>query len=288
MRRPFALAITLAIALAAGTAAADKDTPPAPDPTRARIEHAQAEKNHRGVALDRVLDRLLAARHLDALVHEVEKLAGAGGRPVVVFDIDDTLVKWKKVDGRKVDEWTPMPGSRAYLRALEKAGAQIVYLTARPHSDELREETIGLLQEIGVPLGERHELMMAPEGWEGTAADGKELAGARIREKGRPIAFFDNDMANVRLFRRQYPGATVFRLLGHSAHDDPEPEKGKDGVHVLRDYTASRLARRELRMPRRAATAGARARLRGQPRRPARIMKRISARLRAVRPRAQR
>ena len=286
LRRPLALATLLAIALAAGSAAADKDTP---DDAllKARIEHAQAEKDHRGSVLDRVLDRLMAGRHLDALIHGVSQAASAGEKPVVVFDIDDTLVKWKKVNGVKVEEWTPMPGSAAYVRALAKAGAQIVYLTARPESDVLREETIGLLQEIGVPLAAQHELIMAPPGWEGEAADGKELAGPRIRAKGRPLAFFDNDMANVRLFRRQYPDAAVFRVAGHSAHEDPEPALGKDGVHVVRDYTASRRARGDVRMPRRAATTGSRARLRA-PRRPGRVLRQLASRVRSLRPRAHR
>jgi|SRR5690349_11280624 len=286
-RRPLAPAIALAIALAAGSAAADKDTP---DDAllKARVEYAKAEQNHHGSVLDRVLDRLMAARHLDAVIHQVEKAARAGDRPVVVFDIDDTLIKWKKVNGRKVDEWTAMPGSAAYLGALAKAGAQIVYLTARPESDVLREETLDLLQQIGVPLGEQHEVIMAPPGWEGSAADGKELAATRIRAKGRPLAFFDNDMANVRLFRRQYPDATVFRLAGHSAHADPEPRKGKDGVHVVRDYTASRRARGETRMPRRASPVRARPRLRALPRRPGRVIKQLASRVRGVRPRTHR
>lgn len=285
MRRPLSLAIAVAIALATSSAAADKDQHPL---LKAAVDHARAERNHRGSVLDRALDRLVAGRHLDSILRDVERSARAGQRPVVVFDIDDTLVKWKKVNGKKIDEWSPMPGGAAYLRAIERAGAQIVYLTARPHSDVLRAETLGLLQQIGVPLGPKHEVMMAPEGWEGSAADGKALAEPAIRAKGRPLAFFDNDHANVRLFRRQYPDATVFRVAGHSAHEDPEPARGLDGVVVVRDYTASRKARQGLRMPRRAATAGPRARLRALPRHTHRVLKQLSARMRAVRPRAHR
>jgi hypothetical protein len=161
----------------------------------------------------------------------------AGRTPVVVIDIDDTILKWKKVDGQKVSA-SPMPGAASYLHALERAGARIVYLTGRPEA--ARDETRKVLRALGVPRGGQHRLIMNRLGPGRPIVESKSAARAEIMEVGTPVAFFDNDLANVRLFRRQYPGAQVVRVAGHSASSDPEPERGLDDVAVVVDFSAHR------------------------------------------------
>ncbi len=185
--------------------------------------------------LDRTLPSTRAGGELDDVLDQVRAARAEGRTPVVVVDIDDTILRWKKVNGEKVSA-SPMPGAAAYLRALEKAGARIVYLTGRP--EEARTATGKVLRALGVPRGPRHKLIMnrLPPGR--PIVESKRAARSEIQRVGLPVALFDNDLANVRLFRHQYPGAQVVRVAGHSSSADPEPQRGLDDVAVVKDFSA--------------------------------------------------
>jgi hypothetical protein len=196
-----------------------------------------AEASPRRSPLDRTLTRARAGGELDEVLAGVQAARQAGRTPVVVIDIDDTILRWRKVNGEKVSA-TPMPGAAGYLRALERAGASIVYLTGRP--EDRRAATGKVLRALGVPRGARHRLIMNRLPPDRPIVESKEAAQAEILALGTPVAFFDNDLANVRLFRRQYPGAQVVRVAGHSSSADPEPQRGIDDVAVVADFTAHR------------------------------------------------
>jgi len=185
--------------------------------------------------LDRTLSSTRAGGELDDVLDQVRAARQAGRTPVVVVDIDDTILRWKKVGGEKVSA-SPMPGAASYLRALERAGARIVYLTGRPES--ARSSTRKVLRALGVPRGPRHRLLMNRLPPDRPIVDSKKAARAEILRVGTPVAFFDNDLANVRLFRHQYPGAQVVRVAGHSGSSDPEPQLGLDDVAVVSDFSA--------------------------------------------------
>ncbi len=187
--------------------------------------------------LDRTLPATRAGGELDDVLAGVHAARAAGRTPVVVIDIDDTILRWKKVNGEKVSA-SPMPGAAGYLRALEKAGARIVYLTGRP--EEARTATAKVLRALGVPRGPRHRLIMNRLPPDRPIVESKQAARAEIVRVGTPVALFDNDLANVRLFRHQYPDAQVVRVAGHSASADPEPQRGLDDVAVVKDFSAHR------------------------------------------------
>ena len=230
---------------------------------------AEAEAG-RPSPLATVLDRARAARELDAVLDQVRATVRQGKTPVIVFDIDDTLIKWEKKGGVKTTSWTPMPGAVPYLRALAGAGAHIVYLTARSEFDERgvsqRPEALGVLRTAGFPLGGPHELMMNPYR-DVPSVKPKGEARPRILAKGIPLAFFDNDLSNVRLFRRQYRGARVFRVGDHSSASDPEPQRGVDGIRAVADMAGFHDHRFTTAGPRRAARPRAGALRRHQMRR---------------------
>jgi hypothetical protein len=191
-----------------------------------------------GSPLDRTLPEVRADGELDGVLADVKAARAAGRTPVVVVDIDDTILRWRKQGGEKVSA-SPMPGAAGYLRALERAGARIVYLTGRPEAK--RAETGKVLRALGVPRGSRHRLIMNRLPMDRPIVDSKEAARPEILALGTPVAFFDNDLANVRLFRRQYPGAQIVRVAGHSSSSDPEPQRGIDDVAVVTDFSTHRI-----------------------------------------------
>jgi hypothetical protein len=185
--------------------------------------------------LERTLTATRAGGELDDVLDQVRAERARGRTPVVVVDVDDTILRWKKVGGEKVSA-SPMPGAAGYLRALEKAGARIVYLTGR--HEEHRAATRKVLRALGVPRGPRHRLIMNRLSTDRPIVESKRAARAEILRLGTPVALFDNDLANVRLFRHQYPQAQVVRVAGHSGSVDPEPQLGLDDVAVVVDFSA--------------------------------------------------
>src|SRR5687768_7378236 len=78
-------------------------------------------------ALDRSAPRAVQLRELRGVEREVTHLVRLGRRPVVVFDIDDTLVYSRRPGA--------IAGAAAYARRLAARGAKVVYLTGRQEKD---------------------------------------------------------------------------------------------------------------------------------------------------------
>jgi len=175
------------------------------------LAQARAPASHGGV-LDRSLSRHETERRLRSLRSEVHHLARCGQRPVVVFDIDDTLIKHR--DGQQ----RAKRGAVAYVNSLAEAGATIVYLTARPAYK--RQSTESLLRTQSFPVGRGATLLVNDSGLQDATA-WKRSARPRIIQLGTPVAFFDNDYGHVRAYRDQYPTSHVFRLNTRSGRPDP-------------------------------------------------------------------
>ena len=178
-------------------------------------------------ALERSIPPEQQKAQLELVLAEVRVAHAAGERPVVVLDIDDTLIL---SDEKGFDPHGPaVRGSIRYARALLRAGAVLVYLTGRRTNEQAA--TRAQLRRTGFPLGGDAHLMMNPaRTWE-RALTWKARARARILALGRPVAFFENEKENVRLFRRQYPRARVFRLNTSSQYADPG--RGARGIVVI-------------------------------------------------------
>ena len=198
-------------------------------------------------ALERSISPERQRAELELVLAEVRALRAAGERPVVVIDIDDTLIL---SDEKGFDPHGPaVRGSIRYTRALLRAGAVLVYLTGRRTNEQVATEA--QLRRTGFPLGGDAHLMMNPaKRWE-RALRWKARAQAHIVALGRPIAFFENEKENVRLFRRQYPRARVFRLNTRSQY--PDPGRGARGIVVIDHFL------RTGRLPTAAGGAGPRA-----------------------------
>lgn len=186
--------------------------------------------------LEQSLKKVAQRHELRAVVSESAQMARTGQHPVVVFDVDDTL--YGATDGSLYtdhkDRVEEIRGASQYLHTLARSGAKIVYLTGRGES--WRKATEAQFQKFDFPLGGPHELMLNPsKDWEvpGAALEFKKSVRAQILGKGTPVAFFDNDKANVRLFRDQYPDSKVFRLKTRTARPDPG---GTGRIMVIDDY----------------------------------------------------
>ncbi|MBI4864516.1 MAG: HAD family hydrolase [Candidatus Riflebacteria bacterium] len=127
----------------------------------------------------------------------------------------------------------PLPGSVAYVDLLVRSGATIVYLTGR-NTRNMEAGTILSLRRAGFPVpGPGVRLMMKPTR-RVDDLDFKRQTVGEIARLGTVVGGFDNEPANVNLFREAFPGAiAVFVDTVHS--DDPPPLMG--GVVTIKDYS---------------------------------------------------
>jgi hypothetical protein len=185
----------------------------------------------------------VASVELERVRDDVRRLVAEGKRPVVVFDVDETLV----ISDRGI-YWDPklrrMPGAKEYLKGLLEDGARIIYFTGRktslwrkrrsdpPGTLTPRQKTIRELRRLDIPLGPGTELIMNPTQHRGYVF--KELFVPRLRRKGTIVALFDNEKDISRLFREQYPDARVFRLNTRAKYGDIGI--GTGGIKVIDDF----------------------------------------------------
>jgi hypothetical protein len=121
------------------------------------------------------------------------------------------------------------PGAVAYVNALRRAGATIVYLTGRSAAE--RRRTLQTLKRAGLPTAGA-ELIMRPSSIRDVQAFKRgELP--RLSALGRVVASFDDDPANCALFKRQMPGARVFQVRMHRRPGEALPA----GVSRVRDFS---------------------------------------------------
>jgi hypothetical protein len=185
-------------------------------------------------SLDIALPAPGARAQLIAVRAEVErraKLAQRDERPVVVFDIDDTLLRWPTPGHPQ----TPIPGALAYVSSLKSAGATIVYMTGR--HENARATTENELRTFGFPLGKDEVLLLNDSVLH--PLDYKANATRLILPTlGTTIAAFDNEKENARMFRRVLPdpSVSVIRLRTTSQHPDPG---GEGPIVVVDDFSSA-------------------------------------------------
>jgi hypothetical protein len=176
-------------------------------------------------ALERSVSPVRQQAELERILADVRAEAAAGRTPVVIFDIDDTILYTDRngLTGR------PVPGAVKYVKAVLRAGAVVVYLTGR-RENELR-RTRAQLTQGGFPLGGQARLMMNPaRTWE-RALRWKSRARRIIDKLGPTVAVFENEKENVRMFRAGYPAARIVRVNTRS--DYPDNGRGARGIVVV-------------------------------------------------------
>lgn len=117
----------------------------------------------------------------------------------------------------------PIAGAIAYLKALERAGSVIVYLTGR-NDAQLRSGSTRVLEQVGFPMapGTGVLLMNPTKGLRDSAFKGGEEVRGRIQALGTVVGIFDNEPGNVNELQKSFPDAmTVFLDTNHSPGAPP-------------------------------------------------------------------
>ena len=111
----------------------------------------------------------------------------------------------------------PVPGAPAFVRAIQRTGVRIAYVTGRPAA--MRPGTIHVLRAFGFPVpdGGRVVLLMKPgdalgdEAWKAVARD-------EVEGRGAPVLVLDNEPAHLNAYARAWPGALAIHVdTDHSA-----------------------------------------------------------------------
>jgi hypothetical protein len=192
-------------------------------PAPARTASRQAAKG-----LNRAVPDTVAATELAAVQKQVEDLAAKGKSPWVIMDIDDTLVHTVSFPRNAAVE-----GAVEYAKALTKAGATIVYLSGRKDTPSEHAKTLATLEHLGFPLGRKSEIELNGTKLK-TVLYKQEETSALVKQLGKPVAVFDNEIANARMFLHDLPKSVpVFRLKTASFSKDTG---GKGHIIVIENF----------------------------------------------------
>jgi hypothetical protein len=191
----------------------------APPPARARAT---------SVGLTRPVPDAMAAAKLNAVRQQVAKLTAKGKSPWVIMDIDDTLIRTVSFPKNAAVE-----GAVAYAKSLTQAGATIVYISGRKDQPAEYAKTVASLERLGFPLGSKGEIEL--NGMKlNTVLYKQEETNTLVKQLGQPVAVFDNEIANVRMFRSDLPAKVpVFRLDTASFSKDTG---GKGTIIVIKNF----------------------------------------------------
>ncbi|MBI3890942.1 MAG: hypothetical protein HY303_05375 [Candidatus Wallbacteria bacterium] len=134
---------------------------------------------------------------------------------------------------------TPIAGAAAFVKALDRAGSVIVYLTGR-NDAQLRSGTLRVLEANGFPVDPaKHALVMNPsKAMRDSAFKGSAAVRTQIEALGKVVALFDNEPGNVNELQRSFPDAlTVFLDTNHS----PKAPQVDAGIPWIKNFRWSWL-----------------------------------------------
>jgi len=186
-------------------------------------------KGYKSRQLSKPVAKPAGRKRLNQIRDKVRSLSRAGKKPVVVFDIDDTLVRENHSTGKS----RALYGAVKYVKSLHKAGATIVYLTAR--KERARAETTKMLKKKRLPVAGASHLLMNDTRLKGDLW--KVSAKPRVLAHGKPLAMYDNDFTHVRNYRKMFPNSSVFRINTISRRKDPG---GTGVIEVLHGFSMGR------------------------------------------------
>ncbi len=135
----------------------------------------------------------------------------------------------------------PLPGAKAYVEKVHRAGATVIYLTGRDVGRMLV-GTTEVLRLYGFPVGVAGTMTIVKK--EFSQSDGlfkREVSGY-IDRLGEVVALFENEPANANILHARFPGAASFFV--ETQHSPGAPRLAQ-GIHRIKDFLpGGRAARR--------------------------------------------
>lgn len=137
---------------------------------------------------------------------------------------------------RYLDRSVPFRGAARWVAELRAKGATIVYLTNR-HGRRLREGTLRALDARGFPVERDGAVLIMQAGDHEDSLSWKEEEAEKLAARGTVVATFENEPANVKMYRRLFPEAVpVLVVSRHRPRQPPVPE----GTRCVVDYREAR------------------------------------------------
>lgn len=167
---------------------------------------------------------------LDGILKRVANIAHEGKRPVVAFDIDDTLLS---TFGGKI-----ISGALDFIHAVIAYKGTVVYITSRP--EKMRDATVEKLSENKFPVSGNAILYMYPEGSKKDTYTTPQFKYDTLKkinnEVGFLVGWFDNESSNANagkaLADELGQDITIVRLNTREHY----PEKLLPGVKTIKDF----------------------------------------------------
>jgi hypothetical protein len=133
---------------------------------------------------------------------------------------------------RYLDRMVPFRGAAAFVADLRAKGATVVYLTNR-NGKRVKDGTIRALDARGFPVERDGALFVMQPGDHEDSLSWKEEEAEKLAAKGIVVAAFENEPANLRMYRRLFPQAVgVLMVSRHRPNQQPVAE----GTRCLVDF----------------------------------------------------
>ncbi|MDO8803899.1 MAG: HAD hydrolase-like protein [Elusimicrobiota bacterium] len=133
----------------------------------------------------------------------------------------------------------PIPGAKAYVERVHKAGATVIYLTGRDVGRMLV-GTTEVLRLYGFPVGVEGTMTIVKKEAEQDDELFKREVSAYIDRLGEVVAIFENEPANSNILRARFPGASSFFVLTQHKPGAPALDPG---IHRIKNFRAAERPR---------------------------------------------
>jgi hypothetical protein len=147
--------------------------------------------------------------------------------------LHDAWVKSGLTD-RYLDRAVPFRGGPAFVADLRARGATVVYLTNR-NGKRIREGTLRALDARGFPVDRDGAILVMQPGDHEDSLSWKQEEAEKLEARGVVVATFENEPANVRMYRALFPEAVPVLMV--SRHRPNQP-RVPEGTRCLVDYLA--------------------------------------------------
>ncbi|MHB0995818.1 MAG: HAD family hydrolase [Elusimicrobiales bacterium] len=128
----------------------------------------------------------------------------------------------------------PLPGAKAYVEKVHKAGATVIYLTGRDVGRMLV-GTTEVLRLYGFPVGVAGTMTIVKKEFEQDDEIFKKEVSEYIDRLGEVVAVFENEPANSNILQARFPGAASFFV---ETQHRPGAPRLNPGITRITDFRA--------------------------------------------------